>query len=192
MPHQRIVVGARLRAARTARGWRQADVAHVVGVSVPFVCDIEAGHRRITARRREAFAQALGLPVSELIELDPTTLAAVESRLRAAGHCEHAIRVVQEMAGSGALASDLKADAVVGLWRGKTPDAILRLIRQRGAMKPGEIFAALREAGRDVSYVTICKACSRHAQSGALRRVKGARYDLGEACALEKAMEGEA
>ena len=102
MRHQRIVVGDRCRTARVAKGLCQADVARAVGVSVPFLSDIEAGHRRIAAHRREAFAQALGLSVSELIELDPATLAAVESRLRDAGHCERAIRVVQEMAGGGA------------------------------------------------------------------------------------------
>lgn len=188
MRHPRIVVGERLRAARVAKGLRQADVAHAVGVSVPFVCDVEAGNRRITSSRRESFARALGLSVLDVTELDPTTLSVVEERLRVAGGCGRAVRVVQEMIGL----VDSGANLDVDLCRGKTPDSILRLLRRRGPLKLGEIAKVLHNAGRDVSYAAISQACSRLARVGELRRIKGAQYDVVKAGIVQEMAGGGA
>jgi transcriptional regulator with XRE-family HTH domain len=101
-PNQRKLVGERLRTAREAKGLRLKDVAVEAGVSLAFVCDVEAGNRGIAEERRAAFARAVDLPVADLTELDPATLAVVEARLVAAGRCDRAVRVVREMAGGGA------------------------------------------------------------------------------------------
>ena len=98
----RGVIGQRLRAAREASGLRQEDVAKAAGVSIAFVSDVERGNRGIAADRREVFARAVGLPIADLTELDPATLAVVEARLVAAGRCARAVRVVREMAGGAA------------------------------------------------------------------------------------------
>lgn len=64
------------------------------------------------------------------------------------------------------------------LRRGKTTDAVLRVIAKVGPMRPGEIADRLRDAGRDVTDAAVYAACSRHVAAGNLRRLDGATYDL--------------
>lgn len=56
------------------------------------------------------------------------------------------------------------------LARGKTPAAIVTLLRAAGPMKPGEVAHRLREAGRDVSKEAVQQACHRLAKARTLRK----------------------
>lgn len=94
-------VGARLREARETKGWTQRDLGERVGLSHVFVGEIERGQSPVPKDRRAAFAKAVGLPVEDLTELDAGTLDVVEWRLRAAGGCERAVKLVREMAAGG-------------------------------------------------------------------------------------------
>lgn len=95
-------VGARIQAARENLGWRLRDLGERVGLSVQYLSDIESDRRRLPRKRVADFAKELSLSESDLVELDPATLAVVEARLRAAGRCDRAVKLVQEMAGGGA------------------------------------------------------------------------------------------
>lgn len=99
MPTTPTSIGRRLREARRTKGLTVRALAAVVGLSHVFVGEIERGTRPLPKARREAFAAAVDLPVADLTELDPATLAVVEARLVAAGRCDRAVRVVREMAG---------------------------------------------------------------------------------------------
>lgn len=67
------------------------------------------------------------------------------------------------------------------LQRGKTPSAVLRVVRARGTMRPREIADVLRAAGRDVTDEAVYAACSRHVRAGKLRREGAGRYAIGGA-----------
>ena len=87
-----------MRAARKALGLTLEDVASKVGLSVPYLSDIERGNRHLPQRWRDPFAKVLRLPVADLTPLDAPTLAVVTEALREAGGCERALGVVRELA----------------------------------------------------------------------------------------------
>lgn len=76
-------MGARLRAAREARGLTQAQVAAELGVSRPLLIAMEKGSRDVQPDELVSLARLYGKPVSELLR--PTAPpVAIGARLRAA------------------------------------------------------------------------------------------------------------
>jgi transcriptional regulator with XRE-family HTH domain len=63
-------IGATVRALREARGLTLDDLAAAVGLSRPYLSNIEAGRKRIKAERIPTFAAALGVPPAALIRPD--------------------------------------------------------------------------------------------------------------------------
>lgn len=53
------MTGAHLREARNARGWTQAQTARRLGLSQPYLSQLETGQRRLPARRARAFMRKL-------------------------------------------------------------------------------------------------------------------------------------
>lgn len=74
--------------------------ARALGLSVPFVRAVELGHSPLPRGRAADFARVLGVPVTDLVPLDPATLTAVADRLREAGGCDRAVGILREMAGT--------------------------------------------------------------------------------------------
>ncbi len=64
------MTGVHLREARKARGWTQVQTARHLGVSQPYLSQLETGHRQVPARRLRAFMRKL--PYRDL--LPPTVL----------------------------------------------------------------------------------------------------------------------
>jgi transcriptional regulator with XRE-family HTH domain len=65
MNHARL--GDRVRAARRARHWTQADLAHEAGTSQGHICDVERGKRpRVATETVVKLATALGVSVAWL------------------------------------------------------------------------------------------------------------------------------
>jgi transcriptional regulator with XRE-family HTH domain len=58
--------GARIRGARETVGKTQADVAALLGVSMPFISDLERGRRKASLEWLRDYADALGVPRSSL------------------------------------------------------------------------------------------------------------------------------
>jgi transcriptional regulator with XRE-family HTH domain len=92
------MIDPRLRAARKAAGLTLADIAKKVGVSVPFLSDVERGRRGLTPARRAAVAAAVGIPVEQITPLDPETIAVVVAILSDLGGCDRAVRHLRQMA----------------------------------------------------------------------------------------------
>ena len=57
--------GARVRAARRAKGWRQWELARKAGVPLLYVSTLENGHEPPTGMRWTAVADALGLKAGQ-------------------------------------------------------------------------------------------------------------------------------
>jgi len=62
-----VVLGKRIRQLRTARGWRQIDLAEQAGINENYVSDLELGRKEPCLRTIKALASALGLSVSEFL-----------------------------------------------------------------------------------------------------------------------------
>ncbi|MEU6563154.1 helix-turn-helix domain-containing protein [Nocardia nova] len=61
-------VGANLKRIRLARGLSQERLAHeVLGLSLRYVADIEAGRRNLSVQAVERLAGSLGVPPIELL-----------------------------------------------------------------------------------------------------------------------------
>jgi len=58
----------RLRQARIAAGLRQRDIASIVGISIPFYCQIETGKRRANIELAGNIAKALSMPLDGLFD----------------------------------------------------------------------------------------------------------------------------
>jgi transcriptional regulator with XRE-family HTH domain len=65
-------VGERVRALRTGRGLTQLRLAGRAGLSRPSLANIEAGRQNLGVRQLCALAEALGVPVEELLAEDRT------------------------------------------------------------------------------------------------------------------------
>lgn len=65
-------VGRRLRAARVAKGLTQSGMAGT-GLSAAYISRLESGHRRPTAKVLDRLAQALDVPVEELLGAMPAS-----------------------------------------------------------------------------------------------------------------------
>lgn len=86
---------------------------------------------------------------------------------------------VETLRGLHALAKTLVArieealgdvDPNTDLRRGKTPAAIVTLLRRKGPMRASQVAEELRAAGRDVSDVAVHQGCSRLARAKVLRK----------------------
>ena len=63
-----VLLGLRIRELRTAKGWRQIDLAQEAGINEGYVSDIEIGKKELCLRAMKAIADALDLTVAELFE----------------------------------------------------------------------------------------------------------------------------
>lgn len=68
--------GGRLRAARTARGWTQAELAELAGISQVELSRAEHGQRQLPLERRQQVAAALGLDIELHAPAAPRTVMA--------------------------------------------------------------------------------------------------------------------
>lgn len=70
----KISLGERIRELRDAKRMSLRDLAAVVDVSPPYLCDIELGRRFPSSQILSAIAAALNVPVLELQQHDHRTL----------------------------------------------------------------------------------------------------------------------
>jgi transcriptional regulator with XRE-family HTH domain len=59
-------LGSVICGVRHDKGWSLADLSEIIGISQPYLSDIERGNRAIPYRRLCEFAAALDLPIREL------------------------------------------------------------------------------------------------------------------------------
>lgn len=69
-------LGEKIRELRIAKGITLRGLARAIGVSAPFLSDVEHGRRRPTEDRLDAMANVLGCKPSELEDLSLTREAA--------------------------------------------------------------------------------------------------------------------
>ena len=60
--HKRI--GRQIRELRLLRGWKQYELADMVGLSRPAICNIEAGKRSLTLNTLKKFCEVFGIDIS--------------------------------------------------------------------------------------------------------------------------------
>ena len=67
-------LGPAIKSIRKARGWTQAQLAQLWGVTINFISQVENGRRGVAPRTMEILADTLGIPTSFLYVLadDPT------------------------------------------------------------------------------------------------------------------------
>lgn len=65
------MVETRLRRWRIEKGYTQAEVADLTGLSVPMISRAEAGKRTIAPHTRVVVARRLGVRVADLFEVEP-------------------------------------------------------------------------------------------------------------------------
>jgi XRE family aerobic/anaerobic benzoate catabolism transcriptional regulator len=63
-----ILLGQRIRELRTARGWRQIDLAEEAGINENYISDLEIGKKEICLRMMQAVADAFDLTLAELLQ----------------------------------------------------------------------------------------------------------------------------
>ncbi len=63
-----FTVGKRMRAARKAKGWSIRVASPKIGISIPFLCDIENGKANVSANKLHVAAKALGLTMGQLFK----------------------------------------------------------------------------------------------------------------------------
>jgi transcriptional regulator with XRE-family HTH domain len=63
-----ISFGQRVRELRTARKWRQIDLAEEAGINENYVSDIEIGKKEVCLRTLQAIADAFDLTLAELLQ----------------------------------------------------------------------------------------------------------------------------
>jgi XRE family aerobic/anaerobic benzoate catabolism transcriptional regulator len=63
-----ILLGQRIRELRTAKDWRQIDLAEEAGINENYVSDIEIGKKEICLRTMQAVANAFDLTLAELLK----------------------------------------------------------------------------------------------------------------------------
>lgn len=62
-----ILLGLRIRELRTAKNWRQIDLAAQAGINENYVSDLEIGKKEVCLRALQAIAAAFELTISELM-----------------------------------------------------------------------------------------------------------------------------
>jgi XRE family aerobic/anaerobic benzoate catabolism transcriptional regulator len=63
-----ILLGLRIRELRTAKGWRQIDLAEEAGINENYVSDLEIGKKEICLRAILALAGAFDLTLAEFLQ----------------------------------------------------------------------------------------------------------------------------
>lgn len=63
-----VALGERIRQLRTARGWRQIDLAEETGIHENYVSDLELGRKEVCLRTLETLAIAFEMTASELLK----------------------------------------------------------------------------------------------------------------------------
>ena len=63
----RISFGKRLRTLREAKGWKQAELADVLGLDRSYLSDIERGKRNPCLLNLKAIADGFGITLSRLL-----------------------------------------------------------------------------------------------------------------------------
>jgi XRE family aerobic/anaerobic benzoate catabolism transcriptional regulator len=63
-----ILLGLRIRELRTAKGWRQIDLAEEAGINENYISDLEIGKKEICLRTMQALADAFDLTLAELLQ----------------------------------------------------------------------------------------------------------------------------
>lgn len=63
-----ILLGLRIRELRTAKGWRQIDLAEEAGINENYISDLEIGKKEICLRTMQALAEAFDLTLAELLQ----------------------------------------------------------------------------------------------------------------------------
>ena len=63
-----ILLGQRIRELRTARGWRQIDLAEEAGINENYISDLEIGKKEICLRTMQSVADAFDLTLAELLQ----------------------------------------------------------------------------------------------------------------------------
>jgi XRE family aerobic/anaerobic benzoate catabolism transcriptional regulator len=63
-----ILLGLRIRELRTAKGWRQIDLAEEAGINENYISDLEIGKKEICLRMMQAVADAFDLTLAELLQ----------------------------------------------------------------------------------------------------------------------------
>lgn len=63
-----ILLGLRIRELRTAKGWRQIDLAEEAGINENYISDLEIGKKEICLRTMQALAGAFDLTLAELLQ----------------------------------------------------------------------------------------------------------------------------
>jgi len=76
-------------------------LARALSLSTPFVRAVELGHSPLPRGRAVDFARVLQLPVADLAEVDQATLAVTIDALTAAGGCDRAVAILEEMRRGG-------------------------------------------------------------------------------------------
>lgn len=66
-PSARTLLASNLEKLRRARGWSQEDLAVEAGLSASYIAAVEAAQQEVTVIRLEKLANALNVPVSELL-----------------------------------------------------------------------------------------------------------------------------
>jgi transcriptional regulator with XRE-family HTH domain len=62
-----ILLGARIRELRKARGWRQLDLAEQAGINENYVSDLELGNKEICLRTLQAVAKAFEMKIKDVM-----------------------------------------------------------------------------------------------------------------------------
>ena len=57
-------IGRQIRELRISRGWKQYELADMVGLSRPAICNIEAGKRSLTLNTLKHFCEVFGIDIS--------------------------------------------------------------------------------------------------------------------------------
>lgn len=92
-------VGRKIRELRQARGYTQAQLGQLVDLTWQQVQRYESGSATLTLPRLVSFAQALKVPVSELIKGGPTTVdVSPETYFRNLGMTDEDIKTVMDYA----------------------------------------------------------------------------------------------
>ena len=63
-----ILLGLRIRQLRSARSWRQIDLAEESGLGRIYISDLERGKKEICLRNLERLAKTFNIPLSKLLE----------------------------------------------------------------------------------------------------------------------------
>lgn len=97
-------IGARVRGARTAKGWSQEKLAESLGLDAVTVSRMETGRRSIAAATAVQIASSLGVSVSTLLaQVEPEAMPALDEgtqllRAMDGRRREVAVRILRELA----------------------------------------------------------------------------------------------